>query len=1540
MKAPRHRRAKTTVAITLATTATLLLLNPLAHAEQKTAIWNAGSGNYSTPGNWDIAETPLNNTTDTFTVQIPGNPTVTYQNLNGVIDSLILGDTATLNLNDDNLGVDTSLTVLGATQISGNINATNASSFTATGAGTEFLGNTIRLSTTNGGNIEIGATGYSSTGLFFGGEIFSSAGSGSMLDLSTLEEINAGFDDGSNTARVQQVNATGGGVIDLSGVTAITKPARPEDRVDINVNSTGHLDLSSLATVSGAGRMIVTVDGGILDLGPLATMDRSTFSVSGGGSVSTVGTGITGGGYTTTSFTGGGVMLSSTGAGSILDLSSLSSINAGFNDGSGTIRAQQVNATAGGVIDLSGVTTLTAPARADDRIDFNVNSGGDVNLSALQTIIGPESGRGQTRFTVNDGTVTLGPIERMDRSFFNLAAGATVTAGGFAGAAEVTDSTFVVQEGSVLNASALAGTYSSLGFPGGGVIMSSSGADSVLDLSSLSSINAGFDDGSNTARVQQVNATSEGVIDLSDVTAIMTPARSEDRVDINVNSGGRVDLTSLTTITGAGQVLMTVDGASGGATVDLGSLATAHRTFVSLTNGAMVRDGGGMPSSEPGLISDSTFSVSGGSQFVGATIATSYSSTGLTGGGVIFSSTGAGSLLDLSSLSSINAGFNDGSTTPRVQQINATGGGVIDLSGVTAITKPARPEDRVDINVNSTGHLDLSSLATVSGAGRMIVTVDGGILDLGPLATMDRSTFSVSGGGSVSTVGTGITGGGYTTTSFTGGGVMLSSTGAGSILDLSSLSSINAGFNDGSGTIRAQQVNATAGGVIDLSGVTTLTAPARADDRIDFNVNSGGDVNLSALQTIIGPESGRGQTRFTVNDGTVTLGPIERMDRSFFNLAAGATVTAGGFAGAAEVTDSTFVVQEGSVLNASALAGTYSSLGFPGGGVIMSSSGADSVLDLSSLSSINAGFDDGSNTARVQQVNATSEGVIDLSDVTAIMTPARSEDRVDINVNSGGRVDLTSLTTITGAGQVLMTVDGASGGATVDLGSLATAHRTFVSLTNGAMVRDGGGMPSSEPGLISDSTFSVSGGSQFVGATIATSYSSTGLTGGGVIFSSTGAGSLLDLSSLSSINAGFNDGSTTPRVQQINATGGGVIDLSGVTAITKPARPEDRVDINVNSTGHLDLSSLATVSGAGRMIVTVDGGILDLGPLATMDRSTFSVSGGGSVSTVGTGITGGGYTTTSFTGGGVMLSSTGAGSILDLSSLSSINAGFNDGSGTIRAQQVNATAGGVIDLSGVTTLTAPARADDRIDFNVNSGGHLGLGSLNAVNGAGQIRFTISGGQLTMGPLTTADRVTIDLDSTSIMDAPGDLTLGSGVTLQMDLSPTDRASIDVTGTVTLETALNLELVDNLIPEYGNTFDILTYGDRSGVFTQVTGHFLSPVLALGQFYDDANGVLQLLATAPGDANGDLIVNISDFGLLAGNFNQPGSWEQGDFNGDGVTNITDFGLLAANFNGDFNTLMAAAAELGITTIPEPATATLLGVVVCGLAAKRRRV
>ena len=76
-----------------------------------------------------------------------------------------------------------------------------------------------------------------------------------------------------------------------------------------------------------------------------------------------------------------------------------------------------------------------------------------------------------------------------------------------------------------------------------------------------------------------------------------------------------------------------------------------------------------------------------------------------------------------------------------------------------------------------------------------------------------------------------------------------------------------------------------------------------------------------------------------------------------------------------------------------------------------------------------------------------------------------------------------------------------------------------------------------------------------------------------------------------------------------------------------------------------------------------------------------------------------------------------------------------------------------------------------------------------------------------------------------------------------------------------------------------------------------------------YTDHIG-LMLIATAPGDANFDGIVDVADLGIVGANFNADDmQWDTGDFNLNGMTDVADLGILGSNWTVSQTTGNASA-------------------------------
>jgi hypothetical protein len=151
--------------------------------------------------------------------------------------------------------------------------------------------------------------------------------------------------------------------------------------------------------------------------------------------------------------------------------------------------------------------------------------------------------------------------------------------------------------------------------------------------------------------------------------------------------------------------------------------------------------------------------------------------------------------------------------------------------------------------------------------------------------------------------------------------------------------------------------------------------------------------------------------------------------------------------------------------------------------------------------------------------------------------------------------------------------------------------------------------------------------------------------------------------------------------------------------------------------------------------------------------------------------------------------------------------------------------------------------------------------------------------------------------------------------------TQYDQVNIVGAAALDGTLDVSTGNGFTPAAGQYFTVLSAtGGISGRFEELLGPRINPTTWLVPLYraDD----LRLTVALPA--------------RLAANFHANGfDWIGGDFNGSGAVDISDFGLLAANFN---QTVINGDVPHGDAAVPEPA-AGVVGVVAGAFFVCRRR-
>ena len=388
-----------------------------AEALAATATWISGDGDYTTAANWDTDPVvPLNNVI-TYDVVINGNGTDVTFNLGaaGAVDSLTLGSGVRF-ITDM---VSSNFTIGSTTANDATIRAEDQSTIDL-GSGNLDRSNLIArkgFAGSGGALLTTSVTSWTGTTGFGLSRTFEAEGAGTLLDLSSLTTIER---SGGNANSDINIRATDGGRIDLTGINGFTDSSSGTNGgINLIARDAGsEIDLANVTTISdvqievrdggditgqltsitGRSRLLkrglddadgdgidmidlsqltsannatlIAEDGATLDLGSTSINQSDLravkgFAGSGGAQLTTSVTSWTG----TTGF-GLSRIFEADGAGTLLDLSSLTTIERSGGNANSDIN---IRATDGGRIDLTGINGFT---------DSSSGTNGGINLIA------------------------------------------------------------------------------------------------------------------------------------------------------------------------------------------------------------------------------------------------------------------------------------------------------------------------------------------------------------------------------------------------------------------------------------------------------------------------------------------------------------------------------------------------------------------------------------------------------------------------------------------------------------------------------------------------------------------------------------------------------------------------------------------------------------------------------------------------------------------------------------------------------------------------------------------------------------------------------------------------------------------------------------------------------------------------------------------------------------------------------------------------------------------------------------------------------
>ncbi len=163
------------------------------------------------------------------------------------------------------------------------------------------------------------------------------------------------------------------------------------------------------------------------------------------------------------------------------------------------------------------------------------------------------------------------------------------------------------------------------------------------------------------------------------------------------------------------------------------------------------------------------------------------------------------------------------------------------------------------------------------------------------------------------------------------------------------------------------------------------------------------------------------------------------------------------------------------------------------------------------------------------------------------------------------------------------------------------------------------------------------------------------------------------------------------------------------------------------------------------------------------------------------------------------LRSQGAGSLIDLSAVRSLNDRFDDSWIGSSYHTIEASAGGTVGLAGLAELLTPLRSEDFVHFNAAADGQITVPQLRAASGAGAAQWNLTtGGRVQLGDYQTSvvSRFTVAsgaaLVTGSLVDDPGTASTSSLALDSSDVAVTIGGTLDLRDGITLTATPGAEL----------------------------------------------------------------------------------------------------------------------------------------------------